>query len=415
MKRRDFIKKLGGGTLATGVLGASASSLFIRPAHAASGKTLVVVFQRGGNDGLNTVVPYGDGDYYRLRPSIAIARPGSGAGAALDLDGFYGLHPAMHELAPLYHEGHMAVFPAVQYPRASRSHFLGQTIIETGAPDLAPSGWLARHLKSTSSSARLRAASLGGTLAESLRGGDPVPSMTSIDGMTLSQDSRRQDAVVSRLNEIYTQSPTDSRKHRSSMLKSGKALWRNYETLSEVGNSSTTGPGAAEYPNSLLGRQLRDIARLIKSDISLEVATVNSGDWDTHIKQGGAQGRQASLLANLSGSIASFVADLGNRMNDVQVLVMTEFGRTAAENANGGTDHGHASAWFAVGGSVNGGIYDGKYGWPGLSSEDLYLYRYLAHTVDYRSIMAEALAQHLANPQVSALFPDFRIEPIGFA
>ena len=413
MKRRDFLTKLGGGVLASGLAGASSTALFTRSAHAATGKTLVVIFQRGGNDGLNTVVPYLDDDYYRLRPRLAIAPPGAGSDAALNLDGFYGLHPALKELTTLFHEGRVAIFPAVQYPRATRSHFLGQSIIETGSPDLATNGWLARHLTSMPLDVELRAASFGQTLAESLRGAGPVPSFTSLDDISLSVAPTEADKTVNQLSKVYAKRK-DWRRWRTMMLNAGEALWRNYDTVSGLDPASSSGSGSIEYPQSRLGQQLRDIARLIKSNVPLEVATVDSGNWDTHIEQGGVEGHHASLLANLSASISSFRDELGPRMRDIVVVVMTEFGRTARENANRGTDHGHASAWFAIGDSINGGIYDGVSGWPGLAAEDLHLERYLAHKVDYRNILAEILGQHLGNPQVSTLFPNFTVEPVGF-
>ncbi|MBS3955688.1 MAG: DUF1501 domain-containing protein [Methylomicrobium sp.] len=410
MKRRHFLRNLAAmPVLGRSLLSGGALLSSFKNAYATSGKTLVVIFQRGGCDGLNVVVPHGEDEYYRLRPDIAIARPGKGAGAALDLDGFMGLHPAMAPLYAIYQQGHMAVMPAVHYDDANRSHFVSQDFIESGIGGMRTAdGWLNRHLSSKSQDAEVRAVSFG-TLAHALKGNTPVTTIDSLAKLGAGMD----DEMLNRLTAIYQQPVSSLLKQRLLLKKHGELAIDNLVTLDPYSKQAYSPENGAVYPDTEYGRQLRDVARLVKAGAGLEIAAVNIGGWDNHSGQGGAQGTQASRLSEFSGGIAALYRDLGTAyMNDVVILTMTEFGRTAQQNASKGTDHGNASSWFVIGNQVSGGIYGD---WPGLLPEQLYLGRYLAHSINFTDIFGELLARHLNNASgLATVLPGSHYQPVGF-
>ncbi len=405
MNRRKFLSNLAamplvGRSVLSG--GALLSALGTARAENFSGKTLVVIFQRGGCDGLNVVVPHGEDEYYRLRPDIAIARPGAGLGAALDLDGFFGLHPAMASLHAIYQQGHLAVLPTVHYHNGNRSHFSSQDFIESGVGGLKTvDGWLNRYLALTGQASNdLRAVSFGG-LAHALKGNIPVTSIDSIGAPITGIDN----AVLNQLADIYRQPVNSALKARALLKQHGELALDNLFLLDQYQDQAYSPANAAVYPDTAYGKQLKDIARLVKNRAGLEVAAVSLNGWDNHANQGGAQGAQAARLQEFSDGIGALYQDLGAAyMNDVVILTMTEFGRTVQQNASKGTDHGNASSWFVIGQQVNGGIY-GQ--WPGLSPEQLYQGRYLAHTTDFADIFAEILVRHFNYTSgLSAVLPD---------
>ena len=412
MKRRNFLK----GLAAMPVIGRSAlsaggllSGVGSALANSFEGKTLVVIFQRGGCDGLNTVVPYGEDEYYRLRPDIAIARPGSGAGGALDLDGFFGLHPAMSAMHEIYQQGHLAVLPTVHYHDGNRSHFTSQDFIESGTPGTQRAdGWLNRYLASRSQEADMRAVSFG-SLVHALKGSKPVAAIDSLDAPISGLDNQ----VLGQLSAIYQQPVASALKERLLLKQHGELALDNLLVLDQYRQQSYSPDNGAVYPETGYGRQLRDIARLVKARAGLEVAAVNIGGWDNHSGQGGAQGFQANRLSEFSNGIAALYKDLGAAyMNDVVILTMTEFGRTAKQNASGGTDHGNASSWFVIGQQVNGGIY-GE--WPGLSPEQLYLERYLAHSTAFTDIFGEIIVKHFNHASsLAGVLPGSHYQTVGF-
>ncbi len=411
MKRRNFLKGLaampvfGRSALSAGGLLSGAGSAL---ANGFAGKTLVVIFQRGGCDGLNTVVPYGEDEYYRLRPDIAIARPGSGAGGALDLDGFFGLHPAMSAMHEIYQQGHLAVLPTVHYHDGNRSHFTSQDFIESGTPGTKRAdGWLNRYLTSRSQEADLRAVSFG-SLVHALKGSTPVAAIDSLDAPVSGLDNQ----VLSQLSGIYQQPVASAMKERLLLKQHGELALDNLLVLDQYRQQSYIPDNGAVYPETEYGRQLRDIARLVKARAGLEVAAVNIGGWDNHSGQGGAEGIQATRLSEFSNGIGALYRDLGAAyMNDVVIVTMTEFGRTAKQNASGGTDHGNASSWFVIGHQVNGGIY-GE--WPGLSSEQLYLGRYLAHSTDFTDIFGEIIVKHFNHASsLAGVLPGSHYQTVG--
>ena len=415
MRRRDFLRFLV--RVSAGTAACVLSDPF-RPrlgfAQDPSGRTLVVIFQRGGCDGLNTVVPFGDPHYPYLRPDIGIAAPQAGnALAAIDLDGFFGLHPALAPLASLFAAGDLAVFPAVHYPDGSRSHFDGQRFIESAAKASDLDGWLNRHLVTLPQPAALRAVAFEAPLPHALRGHEIVSSFTNVANFTLGLSPQDEEELLTELGRVYSQQPDSSKAYRDLIAGSGRVMMNDLAVLSGIDTAGYRPENGAVYPATPFGTQLRQIAQLIKEDLGLEVATVSTAGWDTHSDQGGAAGagHHATCLRELAEGIAALHADLGARRDSVLILTMTEFGRTALQNASFGTDHGHASAWFAAGGSVNGGIYGA---WPGLRVENLVQGRYLAHTVDFRDVLAEVLTAHLGNPSTAAVIPGYSPQALGF-
>jgi len=415
VNRRDFLR------YALSAAAATATTVYGNPfrprarfanAQSATGKTLLVVFQRGGCDGLNTVVPFGDPEYYRLRRTIAIAPPGGGSTAALNLNGFFGLHPGLAGLMPIYQAGDLAVLPAVQYPNASQSHFDGQFWIETATYGGGADGWLNRHLVTLPRSAALRAVGFGSELPDALRGQAVVSAFNDIADFTLGLPGVDESALLGDLGRIYSQDP-DSRAYRSLVQNYGRVLINDLTVLSGIHPSDYVPANGAVYPNSGFGSQLRQIAQLIKSDLGLEVASLSIGGWDTHSGQGGGQtnGQQSQRHQDFANGLGAFYRDLGTRMNDVVIVTMTEFGRTAAENDSAGTDHGHAGAWFAIGGNVAGGIYGA---WPGLATSQLEDGRYLDHSIDFRDVMGEVLTRHMGNANLTTLIPNHSFQPVGF-
>ena len=371
---------------------------------AARGKVLIVLFQRGAADALNMVVPHGDADYYALRPSIAIQRPGSRDGSALDLDGFFGLHPALGPLRPLWERRMLAPIHAVGSPSATRSHFDAQDYMESGTPDVksTPDGWLNRYLAARGTCAEcdgkataFRAVTMTAQTPRILTGPSPVIAMSSLDDFTV----RATGSDVERLEALY-------RTGRADIIHgAGAETFDAVKMLRAANPQRYRSENGAEYPRSQFGQRLLQIAQLIKAGVGLEVAFADVGGWDTHVNQGGATGQLAQRLDDFADSVAALVTDLGDRMGDVLILTMTEFGRMARQNGNGGTDHGHAGAMFVIGGSVKGGKVYGR--WPGLAREQLYEGRDLALTTDFRAVFEEVVRSHLGATDASAIFPAF--------
>jgi uncharacterized protein (DUF1501 family) len=400
MERRVFMKS---GALALMTLGLSPRFLrrtaFGMPApRAGQGrKTLICLFQRGAADALNIVVPHGEPAYYALRPSIGIPRT-----TAIDLDGFFGLHPALAPLKPFYDRGLLAPVHAVGSPSTTRSHFDAQDYMETGTPDdkNTPDGWLNRYLaaRGTCEACKVtpfRAVSLTPETPRILDGPSPTVAMTSVDEFSI----RAGGADVQRLEALYRTASADL------VHGTGSEMFDAVRML-KAANPRTYAPApGADYPRSQFGQRLKAIAQLIKMDLGLEIAFADVGGWDTHVNQGAATGQLAGRLDDFARSIAALITDLGDRMGDVTILTMSEFGRMAKENGSGGTDHGHAGALFVIGGDVRGGTVYGR--WPGLQPEQLFEGRDLALTTDFRAVFTEVAARHLGAPARGAIFPGY--------
>jgi len=358
------------------------------------------VFQRGAVDGLSMVVPYGDRDYAATRASIAIRPPtGADADGAHDLDGFFALHPALEPLVPLWRTRGLAVVHACGSPDRTRSHFDAQDYMESGTPGVKSTtdGWMARAIGTRPApSSPFRAVALGPTLPRILRGDAGAISLASLDRFDVRAGT---DAAVARkgFESLYEQSVQDL------LHGTGRETFEAVRMLKSANAVQLTPANNAQYPRSRLGESLRQIAQLIRADVGLEIAFTDAGGWDTHVGQGAEQGQLANRLRDFGTSLAAFVQDLGDRMGDVVVLTMSEFGRTVAENGNRGTDHGHATAMLLLGGGVRGGKVYGR--WPGLAREQLYEGRDLAVTTDFRALFAEVAGRHLGIAKPAALFP----------
>ena len=357
---------------------------------AAKGKTLICLFQRGAADALNVVVPHGETSYYSLRPRIAIPRPSArlgGGQSAIDLDGFFGLHPSLQPLKPLWDRGLLAPIHAVGSPSTTRSHFDAQDYMESGTPDVksTPDGWLNRYLatKGTCEECASRgsvrpspfqAVAMTDQTPRILEGSAPAVAMTSLEAFTV----RAGGTSAEQIEALYRTGSSDV------VHASGSEMFDAVKMLRAANPQRYQPENGADYPRSQFGQRLREIAQLIKADVGMEIAFADVGGWDTHVNQGAATGQLANRLTDFAQSIAAIVTDLGDRMENVVILTMSEFGRMARENGNGGTDHGHAGAMFVVGGPVKGGKVHGK--WPGLAPEQLYEGRDLALTTDFRAV-----------------------------
>jgi uncharacterized protein (DUF1501 family) len=399
--RRLFLKSAGLGFLALGL----PPGFLVRAAGAqqnSRGKALVVVFQRGGMDGLNVVIPFKDRAYYQLRPSIGVAEPASGEARAIDLDGFYALHPSLARLKEIYDKGHLAIVHAAGSPDNTRSHFDAQDYMEIGTPGKksTPDGWLNRYLnEKPGSDSPFRGVALGAQTPRILNGAAATLTLSSIEEFRL-----RNPALNSALQKLYSNGEDPL------FQKGGHSLFEAMARMRQI--EAKIPPSSATYPSGRLGNGLRQIARLIKADVGLEIAFAEIEGWDTHVNEGGASGQLANRLKELGDSLATFYQDLGDRMDDVVLVTMSEFGRTARENGNLGTDHGHANVMFVLGGPVRGGKVYGR--WPGLAQEVLYEGRDLDLTTDYRAVCSELLARHLGQKEQSKIFPGFRpTGPLG--
>ena len=414
MHRRSFLKALASTAVVAAGTGLHAPTGWFRPAHAAGGKTLLVIFQRGGCDGLNACVPYGDPDYYRLRPTIAIAAPNAGnPQAALPVDGYFGLHPALAGLADIHARGDLAILPTVQYAGNTRSHFDAQAFIESGAESRLPDGWLNRYLSAAPRPGQLRAVAMASRMPQSMRGAEYVPVFRDLEDVALNMEPAEADALLASLLRAYGLTDDLVSPYASRLSDTGFDMVDKVHFMRSLSPSGYRPSNGAVYPDTTFGRQLAQVAFLIKAGVGLETATLDIGGWDTHSNQGGgeATGRQYQAFSNLGEGIGAFYRDLGAVMGDVMVVTCTEFGRTAAENASKGTDHGGAGTWFVVGKNVRGGVHGD---WPGLAPGQLDNNRQLRFTVDFRDVLAEILSVHLGGGSLPGVFPGHSYKPVGF-
>ena len=405
--RRVFIRKGGMALLTLGFAPAFVSRIAAESAERR--KLLIVVFQRGAVDGLNMVVPFGDGDYYRARPSIAIAKPGAPDGA-IDLDGHFGLHPRMTALKPLWDRRELAIVHATGSHDTTRSHFDAQDYMESATPGVKSTkdGWLNRYLQSgigdqgsgIGAANPLRGIALTRQMPRSMQGAAPAIAIGSTEEFAVADMSARTS-----FEELYAAAQQDQalRGAAGEAFDAMKALAKKTSGLYQPGNG-------ASYPGSPFGQAMREIARLAKSDVGLEIAFAESTQWDHHVNEGAAAGQIANRLDDFSRGIAALAQDLGDRMADTVILTMSEFGRAVAENGSRGTDHGHGNAMFVIGGSVKGGAVYGR--WPGLAVNDRFEGRDLAVTTDFRDVFGEIVMTHLgANASTAAkVFPGYSID-----
>lgn len=370
---------------------------------------LVVLFLRGGADGLNILVPYGDDGYYRNRPGLGLAKPKDGRtvarARARDLNGFFGLHPSLEALLPTWEAGTLAPIHAVGSQDHTRSHFEAMSAMERGAAHEGAgpsSGWLARHLISTeqTTDSPLRAIAFGDTMPDSLRGASNSLTLNSIQEFRLDAP----DAFKKKLSKLYASG-------KDVVQDAGYRTLEALDSLKRIDPSNYKPSNGAVYPTSDLGNAFREVACLVRSGVGLEAACLDKGGWDTHVAQGADIGWQALLLEDTALSLAAFAKDLGSELKRVTVVVMTEFGRRVEENSGLGTDHGRASCAFVLGGNVVGGKVHGQ--WPGLAAKDLDPIGDLRVTTDYRDLLSEVLQKRMGNPHVAEVFPEYTTRPVG--
>ncbi len=380
-------------------------------------KRLVVIFQRGAADGLNIVVPHGESAYYAMRPTINIPRK-----SVLDLDGFFGLHPAMASFEPMWRQKHLAIVHAAGSPDPTRSHFDAQDFMESGTPGIKATedGWLNRALHelparsmngkgslatAASNPSAFRAIALGPSLPRILSGKEPAIALNNLNDFSVGGANPKAAPISNTFEAMYAHS-VDAVLHGT-----GQETFDAVKMLKAADPAKYTPAAAANYPKGRFGESLRQLAQLIKANLGVQVAFADIGGWDHHVNEGNTQGQIANVLGEFSQSIAAFWTDLGDLGEDTVVVTMSEFGRTARENGNRGTDHGHANVMFVLGGPVRGGRVYGR--WPGLDQQQLYEGRDLAVTTDFRLVLSEAVSQYLGNKDLKNVFPGFE-EPGQF-
>ncbi|HKF24907.1 MAG TPA: DUF1501 domain-containing protein [Candidatus Acidoferrum sp.] len=402
--RRYFLTRAG-----ISLVGLSTMPAFLQRAIAAAPlsrkKQLVVLFQRGAADGLNMVVPFGEPDYYRMRPTIAIPQPRSGeAGRALDLDGFFGLHPSLAPLSALFAKNELAIVHAAGSPDPTRSHFDAQDFMESGTPGVKATddGWLNRALEAVpeENASPFRAVAMGANLPRVLRGSAPAIALPDVKQFkVMAQTPGAGQIAQGGFEAMYAQTVDDV------LRGTGSETFEAIDMLRKADPSKYKPENGANYGQSRLGQSLQQIGQLLKADIGSEVMFVDSGGWDNHVNEGGAQGQLSNLLRDLGQGMAAFRQDLGDRMENIVFVTMSEFGRTAKENGNRGTDHGHANCMLVMGGPVKGGRVYGR--WPGLGEGQLNEGRDLALTTDFRTVLGEILAKHIGARDLAPVFPGF--------
>jgi uncharacterized protein (DUF1501 family) len=390
-------------------------------------KTMICIFQRGAADGLNIVVPHGDPDLYTHRSGFAIARPSrTDALSALDLDGFFGLHPALAPFVPIFKAGHLAAIQACGSPDATRSHFDAQDFMEAGTPGdkTHPDGWMSRAVlacpEDRAKLAKLaispfRAVAMGcdNGLPRSLQGDVnalAIPDLKSfgiglknLKGRQAAAAAASQSGVVDGFESIYQSAVGDV------LHGAGTESFEAIAELNQLNPESYTPANGAVYPNGRFGESMKQIAQLVKANVGVEVAFSEIGGWDTHTSQAG---RLTQQLREFGQGVAALYKDMGDQMSDVVILTMSEFGRTVKPNGTNGTDHGHATCFFALGGDVNGGKVLGQ--WPGLAPEQLYENRDLALTTDFRAVFGEVAMKHLGAEGLDKIFPGYTGTPADF-
>jgi len=359
---------------------------------------LVVIFQRGAADGLNIVVPHAEPSYYAMRPSINIPR-----GQVIELNGFFGLHPSLASFKPLWDQGHLAIVHSAGSPDTTRSHFDAQDYMESGTPGVKSTqdGWLNRTLQTepNNTDSPFQAVALGPSLPRILSGKASAVAVSNVNSFGIAGGNPAAAPLGNTFEAMYAQS-VDAVLHGT-----GNETFEAVKMLKSADPQHYTPAPGANYPKGRFGDALRQTAQLIKANLGVQIAFTDIGGWDHHVNEGAVEGQLSNVLRDFSQSIAAFWTDLGPLGEDTVIVTMSEFGRTARENGNRGTDHGHANVMFILGGPVRGGRVYGR--WPGLDPSQLNEGRDLALTTDFRRVLGEAVARHLGNAQLSTVFPGF--------
>jgi uncharacterized protein (DUF1501 family) len=410
--RRGFMR---GGALAlvgTSVIPAFLTrSVYAEVSRAASNKKkLVVIFQRGACDGLNVVVPHAEANYYAMRPTIAIQK-----NEVIDLDGTFGLHPAMAAFKPLFDQGHLAMVHAAGSPDPSRSHFDAQDYMESGTPGVKSTvdGWLNRALQAEMASDRpaagysaFRAVALGTQVPRTLEGKVPAVAVANLADFSVAGKGPQTSSISNAFQAMYDES-SDAVLHGT-----GEETFEAVKMLKAANPAGYQPANGVVYPNGAFGNSLKQVAQLMKANLGVEAAFSDIGGWDTHQNQGGAQGQLANRLKEFSETIAAFWQDMGDEADNITLVTMSEFGRTARQNGTGGTDHGHANVMFVLGGQVKGGKVYGE--WPGIADEQLNEGRDLKVTTDFRRVLGEAAYKTLGARNMELVFPGAKVDPAAF-
>ena len=365
----------------------------------ATQRKLVVILLRGAVDGLNVVIPYQDPNYYRLRPSIAIPRPGQVDGA-IDLDGHFGLHPALVSLQPLWREGKLAFVHAVGSPDITRSHFDAQDFMESGTPGRkgTPDGWMNRLVGVLpGNSTPTRAINVGPVMPRILSGRMSTTNIAS--GAAAGRPTVLDRPVVGQaFAKLYQGQDGLSR-----AFQEGQQT--HQEVMSSLEEEMRMADNGAPLPNGF-SKDASRIATLMRNDPRTQLVFIAFGGWDTHANEGTGKGQLANHLLPLGQGLATLAKGLGPVFEDTTVVVMSEFGRTVRQNGNNGTDHGHGNVMWVMGGRVAGGKVHGD--WPSLNEGSLYEGRDLAVTTDFRSVLAQVAEKHLnlSDTQLTKVFPE---------
>src|SRR2546425_3466360 len=409
ISRRIFLKNGAFALVSVGFAPSFLARTAFAQGRSARAKQLVAIFQRGASDGLNVVVPFGEAEYYKARPSIAIQQPGTAENAALDLDGFFGFNPRLQPLKPLWDRRDLAIVHACGSPDATRSHFDAQDYMESGTPGVKSTedGWLNRYLQArrVEAATPFRAVALTSQLPRMLAGVAPALAVNQIGQFGI-RAGQASDMVGASFEAEYAAAADRV------LNGTGREAFDAIKMLKVADPTKYQPERNADYPRSPFGQALRQIAQLTKANVGLEVAFADIGGWDTHVNQGAGQGQLGNRLEDFARAIAALVTDLGDRLEDTGVLTMSEFGRAVNENGNRGTDHGHGNAMMVIGGGVRGGHVYGK--WPGLATERRYEGRDLAVTTDFRDVFGEVVVRHLGVQDAKPIFPGSNLPPAKF-
>jgi len=399
MNRRKFLHRVGIASTSAIVLlgthGWAARSTSLN--SDGNSKRLVVIFLRGAVDGLNIVVPYAETAYYDARPKIAIPRPNQNGGV-LDLDGHFGLNPALAPLIPLWRQGSLAFVDACGSPDPTRSHFDAQDYMESGTPGVKSTadGWMNRLLATLPEHTPVQAVNLGDTTPRILSGSIAVASLPLGRNSAMPLDLPQVSTAFDRLysgNDALSQAYQEGQQAR-------KTLLTDLDAEMKAANNGAPLPGG-------FARDAQRLAQLMVKDSSIKLAFLALGGWDTHVNQGGSQGQLAGRLKPLGEGLATLVQGLGSVYQDTAIVVMSEFGRTVHENGDGGTDHGHGNVMWTLGGQIKGGKVYGE--WPGVSIGKLYQGRDLAISTDFRDVIVSLLEGHLQldDAKIHQVFPGY--------
>ena len=415
--RRGFLKSGALALFATGVGGvptfiarAANSNKIVSPYK--KNKKIVCIFQRGAMDGLMAVTPFTDENLRAARPNLFMsAAKNGGTTPLIDLDGRFGLHPAMKSFEPLFRDKRLGIVHAVGSPNSTRSHFDAQDYMEAGTPfnKGTSSGWLNRAvgLLGHEAATPFQAVSITSSLPKSFYGDNPALAINNLQDFAIQMRGNPMAAnmAAKSFEELYDQTSS------SLLNKTGKESFDAVKMLQKSDTKNYKPANGAVYPQSQLGNALKQVAQLIKMDVGLEVAFTECGGWDTHYNQGVETGVFARNVTDLSDSIVAFWTDMSAYQDDVTLMTMTEFGRTVKQNGTAGTDHGRASCLFILGNDVNGGIVHGDM--PLLAKENLADGRDVPVTTDFRSVFSEVADTHLKIHDDKVLFPEWDGKKIG--